>query len=148
MKEAKLACWCVKRTLCKQQPEHTDLNIPSDQWLKAAPRPQRCGDDFFSPWLTSIIVLHFLNYCILKRDNEQQSFFTHEISANVPLLFKNSRTTILLTQNITSGVLTGYIWENTGKNICSNTRKAQELMLSQMGLKHTLHGKKRDGQHS
>lgn len=31
--------------------------------------------------------------------------------------------------------------KNTGKNICSNTRKAQELILNWMGLKHTLNCK-------
>lgn len=86
-------------------PEHRDLSIPSHPWLKAAPRLQCWGDDLLSPWLTSIIELHFLSYCILKRDHEQQSFFAHEISVNVLLLFKNSRTTILLTQNITLVVL-------------------------------------------
>lgn len=90
-------------------PEHRDLSIPSHPWLKAAPRLQCWGDDLLSPWLTSIIELHFLSYCILKRDNEQQSFFAHEISVNVLLLFKNSRTTVLLTQNITLVVLSGYI---------------------------------------
>lgn len=60
-----------KKNIVISRPEHMDLNIHTDQVLKSASLLQFCEDDFFSPWLNSITVLHFFYYCNLKRDNEQ-----------------------------------------------------------------------------